>query len=173
MNCKLGGIGLWLAGCIVLAGGSAFAQRGADAKVRGDAYYFYLGEVYRGHAGDHAFLLNQYSATGTPVPTEVIQEHAAAIRTNIEAAQKSYVKISAAKKKDPSVGAALKGIEKHHTNALALCDKLDAECAKSEGDATKICAACDGLEAACDGADAVHQKLLKQLKIAPLETPAP
>src|SRR5580704_9966721 len=107
MTRKLLGIGLLLTGCVVLDGGLALAQRPADAKVRGDAYYFYLGEVYRGHAGDHGFLLNQYSATGKPVPTEVIQEHATAIQANIEAAQKSYVKITAGAKKDPNVVAGL------------------------------------------------------------------
>ena len=145
----------------------------ADAKVRGDAYYFYLGEVYRGHAGDHAFLLNQYSSTGKPVPVEVIQEHASAIRANIEAAQKSYAKISAETKKKANVVAAFKQFDQAHGTALAACDMLDAECAKREGDSTKIRLACDRIETHLDNADTFHQTLLKQLKIAPLEPPAP
>jgi hypothetical protein len=173
MNRKRLGMGLLLTGCVMLDVGLVLAQRPADAKVRGDAYYFYLGEVYRGHAGDHGFLLNQYSATGKPVPTDVIQEHAAAIRTNIEAAQKSYIKVTAAAKKDPNVVAGLKGIEKNHATALSLCDKLDAECTKREGDSATICATCEGIGNALDAADATHQKLLKQLKIAPLESPGP
>ncbi len=137
MNRKFVATGLLVAGAIATTGGSALAQRAADAKVRGDAYYFYVGEVYRGHAGDHAFMLNQYSATGEPVPKEIVQEHAAAIRANIVAAQKSYSKVSAAAKKDPSATAGLKAIEKHHTAAIALCDKLDAEGAKQHGDAAQ------------------------------------
>ena len=102
MNRKLTHVGLLLAAWLVLAGGSVFAQRrGRCQGPRRCLIDFYLGEVYRGHAGDHAFLLNQYSATGTPVPIDVIQEHAAAVRANIEAAQKSYGKISAGAKKTP------------------------------------------------------------------------
>ena len=173
MSRKFVAMGLLLTGGVVLAAGSALAQRAADAKVRGDAYYFYVGEVYRGHAGDHAFILNQYSATGEPVPKEVIQEHAAAMRANIVAAQKSYAKVSAAAKKDPSGSAGLKEIEKRHVAAIALCDKLDAESAKQQGDAAKVCAACDGIGEQLDAADEVHKKLVKQLKIAPLEPPTP
>jgi len=173
MNRNSVAMGLLLAGAIATVGGSAFAQRAADAKVRGDAYYFYVGEVYRGHAGDHAFLLNQYSTTGEPVPKEVVQEHAAAMRANLVAAQKAYAKVSDAAKKEPSAVVKLKEIDKQHTAAIALCDRLDAESAKQQGDAKKIHAACDGIEEQLEGADEVHKKLLKQLKIAPLEPPGP
>ncbi|HEX4142313.1 MAG TPA: hypothetical protein VHY91_02080 [Pirellulales bacterium] len=172
MNFKFVATGLLVAGIVAAAGGTARAQRAADAKIRGDAYYFYVGEVYRGHAGDHAFMLNQYSSTGEPVPKEIIQEHASAMRADIAAAQKSYTKVSAAAKKDPSAAAGLKTIEKHHTAAIALCEKLDAEGAKQQGDAMKVCAACDGIGEQLDAADEVHKKLVKQLKIAPLEPPA-
>jgi hypothetical protein len=173
MNRKFVATGLLLAGCVATAGSPALAQRPADAKIRGDAYYFYVGEVYRGHAGDHAFLLNQYSSTGEPVPKEIIQEHAAAMRANLVAAQKSYTKVSAAAKKDPSAVVKLKEIDKQHTAAIALCDRLDTEGAKQQGDAKKISAACDGIEEGLESADEVHKKLMKQLKIAPLEPPAP
>jgi hypothetical protein len=173
MNFKFLATGLLVAGAVMTTGGTALAQRAADAKVRGDAYYFYVGEVYRGHAGDHAFMLNQYASTGEPVPKEIVQEHATAMRADIVAAQKSYTKVSAATKKAPSAVAGLKEIENHHTAAIALCDKLDAEAAKQQGDATKVCAACDGIGEQLDGADELHKKLVKQLKIAPLEPPTP
>ena len=173
MKRRIVAVGFLLVGYLATAGGPALAQPAAGAKIRGDAYYFYAGEVYRGHAGDHAFMLNQYSSTGEPVPKEIIQEHAAAMRANIEGAQKSYLKVSAAAKKDPSAANKLREIEKRHTAALALCDKLNTESAKREGDAAKVCAACDGIGEQLDGADEVHKKLVTQLKIMPLEPPAP
>ena len=174
MNRRSVAVGLLLTSCVTLAAGTALAQQAADAKVRGDAYYFYLGEVYRGHAGDHAFLLNQYSSTGKPVPKEVIQEHAAAMRADIEAAQKSYVKISAAAKKDPSVGAELKGIEKHHTNrTCASATSSTPNVRRARGTRRRFARPATASRRASTRADAVHQKLLKQLKIAPLEPPAP
>ena len=118
-------------------------------------------------------MLNQYSSTGEPVPKEIIQEHAAAMRANIEGAQKAYLKVSAAAKKDPSAANKLREIKKRHGAALALCDKLNAESVKREGDAAKVRAACDGIGEQLDGADEVHKKLVTQLKIMPLEPPAP
>jgi hypothetical protein len=167
-----------LAGSLIVMGaislvGPAWAQRPADAKVRGDAYYFYTGEVYGGHAGDHAFLLSQYSSTGQPVPNEVVVEHAAAIRANVEAARKSYGKVSAASKKDPTAVAKLKEIEMHHAAALEACGKLDAEAAKATGGAEQIGAACDTIGQHLDAADEVNKKLLKQLKIPAMEPSGP
>ena len=54
-----------------------------------------------------------------------------------------------------------------------MCDKLDVESVKSTGDVAKICTTCDGISEQLDAADEVHKKLVKQLKIAPLEPPAP
>ena len=96
------------------------------------------------------------------------------MRANIVAAQKSYGKVSAAAKKDPAAAARLKEIEKHHTGRdCAVRPSSMPRAAKPQGDATKICAACDGIGEQLDGADEVHKKLVKQLKIAPLEPPAP
>ncbi|HTU26158.1 MAG TPA: hypothetical protein VMF30_12205 [Pirellulales bacterium] len=169
MNRRFVAASLLFVGAATLVAGSALAQRPASAKVRGDAYYFYAGEVYRGHAADHAFMLNEYASTGEPVPKEVVQEHAAAVRSNIEASRRAYQKVSAAAKKDPAAAAKLKEIEKAHASALALCDKLDAESAKSAGEAAKIGAACGGIMEQLDGADEVHKKLAAQLKIATLD----
>jgi hypothetical protein len=173
MTQKVLAIGMLVVGCVVLAGGSAFAQRAADAKIRGDAYYFYSGEIYRTHAADHAFLLNEYSTTGEPVPKEIVKEHAAAVRTNAAASQKAYTKLSAAAKKDPTVMANLKEIDKHHAAMLMECDKLDAEAGKNQGQSDKVCAACEEIMKHVDAADELHQNLAKQLKIPPLEPPMP
>ena len=163
------GIGLSVVVCTICAAGPALAQRAADSKVRGDAYYLYLGEIYRGHAGDHAFILNEFSATGQPVPKDIVAEHAGAIRANVAASQKAYGKLSAAVKKDPKAAAHLDEIDKHHSAVLEMCDKLDAEASKDEGDSSTVCGACEEILKNVDAADEVHKRLAKQLRIKPLE----
>ena len=70
--------------------------------------------------------------------------------------------------------AGLKEIEKHHGGDPALCDKLDAEGAKREGDAAKVCAACEAVSASSSTPPTrCTRNWSKQLKIAPLEPPAP
>jgi hypothetical protein len=146
----------------------ASAQRPAYAKARGDANNFYSGQTYGSHATDHARLLNQYSATGQPVPKAVLQEHSAAIRTNVEAAKKSFANLGEKVNKDPAAAKALAEVEKHQAKVLEMCSMLDAECAKAEGDATMICSCCTDIEKELKAAAAAEHELSKQLKIEPL-----
>jgi hypothetical protein len=154
----------------ITVAGTAFAQRDAASKARGDAYYFYSGHTYDTHAIDHARILNQYSATGQPVPKEVVKEHSAAIRSNVEAAKKSFAKLSDAAKKDPATAKKLAEVEKHHAKVLEMCDMLDEECLKKEGDSATVCSCCTDIEKELKAAEAVKDSLSKQLK---LEKPTP
>ncbi len=167
MNRRTIAIGLAAVGCALLANGSAWAQRAAP-KVRGDAYYIYIAEMYRDQAGANTFFLNAYAAGG-PAEKAIVQEHAGGIRAGITAAQKAYGKISTAAKKDPAVVARLQAIEKDQAGILELCGKLDAEGAKDAPDSGKIRAACLAILDRIDAADATHARLMEQLQIKPIE----
>ncbi len=144
---------------------AAFAQRPAAAKARGDAYNFYSGQTWGNSAYEQARILNQYSASGAPVPKAVVQEHATAIRSNVEGARRAYSGLSEKTKNDPEAKKQLAEIEKHHAKALEICDKLDAECAKPEGDSVAVCSCCTDVEKELKAADAAHQELTKKLKV--------
>jgi hypothetical protein len=97
------------------------------SKLKGDAYYFHLGEVYDSHAYDHARILHRYEVDGEPVPMEVIEEQTAQIRNNIEGANKAYARLSEAARKDPVTAKRLAEIEQFHEGILKLCQKLDTD----------------------------------------------
>lgn len=155
--------------CMVSAAQSALAQRPATPKIRGDAYFVYCGEIYRSHAGDHAFLLNGLTASG-PAEKATVAEHAAAIRSDIGASNRGYAGLSAAAKKNPIVVAKLKEIDKQHATILGLCDKLDAEAAKPQIDSAKVSPICLEILDHVDDAGLAHDKLSEQLKVVPLES---
>jgi hypothetical protein len=148
---------------VSLAASTALAQRDAGSKIRGDAYSTNAASTYGSHAYDHARILNQYSATGQPVPKEVIKEHTDAVRSNVAAAKKAYSKLSDAAKKDAAKQ--LAAIEEHHAKVLEMCKMLDAECAKDEGDSATVCACCNDMEKELKAAAEDHAKLHKQLKL--------
>jgi hypothetical protein len=96
-------------------------------KLTGDAYFFHSGEVYDAHAYKHAKILHEYASGGQFVPPDVIDEQTAAIRYNVDAANKAYAKLSAAAKKNPTTAKQLAEIQKFHSGILKLCDELDTE----------------------------------------------
>ena len=97
------------------------------SKLKGDAYYFHLGEVYDSHAYDHARILHRYEVDREPVPMDVIEEQTAQIRSNIEAANKAYGKLSDATRKDPVTAKKLAEIGTFHQGILKLCQELDTD----------------------------------------------
>jgi hypothetical protein len=162
---------LVLAVTVATTATTIFAQRPASAKARDDAYNFYTGQTWGNGAYEHARILNQYSSTGTPVPKQVIQEHATAIRQGVEGARRAYSGLSDKTKKDPTVAKKLAEIEACHTKVLATCDMLDKECAKAEGDATTVMSCCTDITKELETANAAHQALTKQLNMEPYLPP--
>lgn len=123
------------------------------------------GQTYQRHAYDHSRVLNNYSSTGQPVPKEIVQEHATEIRHNVAASTKAYGRLSEEAKKDPAAAKSMAAIESSLAKTLAMCDMLDAECAKAEGDSATICKCCADMEKELKAADAAHEKLMKQMKL--------
>ncbi len=173
MKCRYILFVVFLSASMLFDGGAAFAQRDAGSKIRGDAYNVWTGSTYQGNAVQHARILNQYSATGEPVPKNVIQEQSQAIRSNLEGAQRAYSKLSESAKKDKEAAKHLAEIEEHHAMALKMCDMLDGLCVKPEGDSAIVCKCCSEMEKELKAAEAAHEKLMQQLKIEKPGVPAP
>jgi hypothetical protein len=169
MNRRFATLTLMAIGCAIMTGGGALAQRQASGpKIRGDVYALYAGEIYRGHSGDHTFLLTGNAASG-PAEKEVVGENAAGIRAALTASQKAYGRVSAEAKKNPTVAASLKEIDKHQAAILTVCDSLDAEAGKDKPDSARLTELCAGIMDHIDGADQAHDKVLKVLRIPPLD----
>ncbi len=118
---------------VTLSATAALGQRAASTKMLGTAYDMWSSGVYFDHALDHSRVLQNYSSYDQPVPQEIVQRHATAIRSNLDAAKKSYAGLAAKHPDDKAVSDHLATLDEHHAKATAAVDKLDA--AASSGDA--------------------------------------
>lgn len=151
---------------------TASAQiRGAASKSLGQDYHFYTGHSTTRHAMDHAAILNYYGAAEQPVPAEVTQAHAKAIRSNVEHSQKAFASLKDAAK-TPSAQEQLAAIEKAHKAALAKLDELDKHGEKDGASHADITAASAAIHKELEAADAAAAKLQKELKVEKLPAPA-
>jgi hypothetical protein len=133
-----------------------------------DAYYVWSGGVHQTHARDEARLLKWYSmAEDIPAP-KATQEHAAKIRSDLEAARKDYGGLSQKMRSDKTASKHLENIEAHLTKAITACDRLDAECAKGKCNPKALGSCCSNLDRELDAANAEHRKLLEHY--APKQT---
>jgi hypothetical protein len=109
----------------------ALCGEAGKSKLRGDAFFFHLGETYDSHAYDHARILHRYDANGEPVPMEVIESQIEAIRADISAANKAYGKLSDSARKNRDTAKKLAEIATFHAGILKLCDEVDADARKT------------------------------------------
>jgi hypothetical protein len=151
---------------VFLATDSALAQRSAGSKMLGTAYEGWSGGMYQDHAYDHMVVLQNYANSDERVPQEVARRHLDAVRSNLTAASKSYARLAA--KADDKAAAAkhVAAIAEHHAKAMAQCAKIDAEVAKG-GDAGAVRKCCTDASGAIQAAQAEHEKMMKNLKLAP------
>ena len=147
----------------VCAASSVEAQRSATSKITGSAYeypYFYnTAGAYQNTAFQHADLLREATSYGEPVPKEIAQEHTAAIRQNLRAADKKYADLRKMAGDNKTVHKHLDAIDAHHKKVLALCDKVDAHCAKGHGDAQAVRDTCHEMATTLKSAQAEHEKV--------------
>ncbi|HVC97722.1 MAG TPA: hypothetical protein VND64_28885 [Pirellulales bacterium] len=116
-----------------VAAKSKTQQAGAKRKAeQGGAYHVAAGKTYNMQAHDHARMLQKYADLGDEVPRDVVQDHAAAIRFNTEAAKKSYDRLA---KSEPGNAALAKIVEQLRkrlelvTAELELLEAQEAEIA--------------------------------------------
>lgn len=141
--------------------------RDATSKARGQVNSFWVGSTRQRHAYDHARVLNRV-ATGTPtVEKEIVQGHAAAIRSHSQAAMKEFAALKDSKNQE--VTEHLEKLQKHHQQVLAMCDMLDECCKKPEAESPIVCDCCKNVVNELAAAEKEAEQLRKVLKIAPLD----
>ncbi len=146
----------------------AFGIRDAAAKADDDAYYFYAGEMYRTHAYDNADILTQYASLNRPVPIAVIEEHTAAIRSNLLASEKAYGRLSKQYKSNSEAEKHLVRMHEHDKNALAALDKVDTDERKGKADPKKLAADAKAVQTELSAASGEHQRFLQRIGRAPV-----
>jgi hypothetical protein len=139
----------------------AFAQRDAASKPLGDAYYFYAAKTFGNHAADHVQILRQFISTSgvVPFPTDWIEDHVRAVRTNLSSAGWAYTQLSPRIQNDPSGQQQLTEIRQQQAQVLKICDQLDAACAKPAADLKDISPLVDELQSSLSGERALQQEL--------------
>jgi|GEM_PF-6022825 len=124
---------------------------------------------YQRTAQEHARVLSFYGKNYKGITKETVMEHTAEVKRNVEAAQKEFTKLDAHAKQDPEVAKSLKIINDLHVKVLEHCKMADAEGSKDAPEMTKLCECCDGMVKDLEAAEAEHTKLLKHLKMEPVE----
>jgi hypothetical protein len=144
---------------------AAWAQRSAGSKITGSAYeypYFYRSAgAYQETAYQHADVLRDSVSYGEPIPAGLAQEHTAAIRSSIEAANKKYAGLRKLAGSHKEATAQLDAIDAHHQAALSQIDKIDKQVASGKGDAAAIGDAAHAAASALKSAQAEHEKLMQ------------
>jgi hypothetical protein len=124
---------------------AASALTASDASKRADHYFVSAGKTYNMHAHDHVRILSKYAkASNEAVPADVLKEHTAAIRANVEQAQKSYAKLAASASSSPDVAKQLAEIQKHLDAVTKQVATLESEKAV---DAKLVVSATDAITA--------------------------
>jgi hypothetical protein len=160
-------IGLFLAA----AGQPARAQFSADAKISGNAFRHYQARTYQQHARDYSQMLYYQARCAEPMNPQVAKQQAAAIRTNVAAANKELDKIKQAHAGKPDVAKTIDKIKERHAKVIVKCDELEQHLAMADKDTTVICDCCVDAIEELDAAAAETEKLMKDLKLEPLPKP--
>ncbi len=148
---------------LLAASPTAWAQRSAASKISGSAYeypYFYNSAgMYQDTAYRHADVLRENAGYGEPVPREIAQEHTAAIRASLEAANRKYASLRKLAGNHKAVNMHLDAIHAHHKTALAYLDRIDQHVADGKGDPNEVGEAAHAAAAALKNAQAEHETL--------------
>jgi hypothetical protein len=118
---------------------SALAQSKAETARRADQYYVAAGQTYNMHAHDHVRLLGKYAAAAAhPVPSDVVKEHTAAIRGNVERAGQSFARLDESAGKSPGMAAQLAEIKKRLAAVTTQLTRLNASSANERVDSRLV-----------------------------------
>lgn len=160
-----------LAALLVLIASSAFGQP-ADHKITGDAFRGHQARTYQRHARDYSQMLYYEGRYQQPTNPQAAKPHVAAIRSNVNAANKALDKVKEANSAKPEVAKSIDKIKERHAKVIAQCDELDTHLAKADKDTTEMCDCCMEIMDELDAASADTEKLLKDLKAAEMPKPA-
>jgi hypothetical protein len=140
-------------------------QRAASTKELGTAYDMWSSGVYFNHALDHSRVLQNYSTYGQPVPRQIVQRHAEAIRSNLAAAKTSYAGLAEKHPDDETVKSHLATLDEHHGKATEALDKLDAAAAGGDADSKAVKKHSANAIRSLRGAKMTHNELMQHLGV--------
>lgn len=156
---------------VLLTAGSAFAQRDAGAKARGDySGTFWSGSTKQSHARDRARVLYNYGRTQPQVARTTVQDNAQAIRMNVQSATKDFQAIKAAHADNKEVAKAIDSILKHHDSAMQMCAMLDRN-GDADPESKAVCDCCADMSKELQAAQEATTELGKMLKVKKLMDP--
>jgi len=146
--------------------------RDAGSKLRDEAVSGHEYLMYQRLARDRANITyHQYTRPAPQITPQQSKEAAVQIRKDLTASDKALAKLKAAHAKEQEVAKLIESIEKHHAKAHEACDMLEEECAKEDGDHAACATCCTDMWKELDSARVDTEKLLKLLKMEPMEPP--
>ncbi|HVC93610.1 MAG TPA: hypothetical protein VND64_07970 [Pirellulales bacterium] len=130
---------------LVVAGALAAATLAIAAAEKptarqGGAYHVAAGKTYNIEAHDHARLLQKFAELEEMVPAEVVDDHAAAIRFNTEAAKKSYARLAKSAPANAALVKMVEQLQERLDKVTAALKHLEALAAKTAADAKVVIA---------------------------------
>ncbi|HVW38740.1 MAG TPA: hypothetical protein VHB99_15605 [Pirellulales bacterium] len=110
----------------------AAAPESIDPARQAAEYQLAAGNAYNRHAREHARILERYAALGKPVPAEIVEQHADAIRRNVQQAQMAFAQLAEAGKDKPDLLAAIERLQLRLAKAADSIERLKAHAEKHE-----------------------------------------
>ena len=138
----------------------------ADQKVM-NGYRVHSATTYYSNAIGHAEALESYANEKTGISPETAKEHVNGVRQYVNASSKELAKLEATTRSDKEAQALIAGIKTHQGHAMESCNMVESECVKQRIDGVVLASCCTNMSKELKAADALHDKLLKHLKIVP------
>jgi uncharacterized membrane protein YccC len=130
-----------LAAALIVVGLNPTFASDQDVKSRqGGKYHVTAGRIHNMHANDHARMLRKYAALGDKVPSDVVQEHAAAIRSSTEAATKSFARLGKTAGDNAALAKQVAQLQKRLDKVSLVLKQLEAQSAGSAADSKMVTA---------------------------------
>lgn len=114
------------------------APENIDPARQAAEYQLAAGNTYNRHAREHARILERYAALGKPVPAEIVEQHADAIRRNVQQAQQAFAQLAEAGKDKPDLLAAIERLQLRLAKAADSIERLKAHAEKHEAAESQV-----------------------------------
>lgn len=121
--------------------------------------------MYQNHARDYSRMMYYYGNSQTGLKPAQAQQLVGEIKKNVELSSKELQSILAAHPKDARVKELVDKIEKHHANAKAHCNAIEAEAKGDKVETVKVCDCCVDIDGELKAAQADTDALLQYLKL--------
>ncbi len=125
---------------LLIAANFAQSQAQDDKSRQSGKYHLAAGKTYNMHAHDHARMLGKYAALGKTVPSDVVKEHASAIRYDAQAAKRSFASLGKTAPNNPQLAKQLEQLQARLDRVTELTKKLEAQTSKNAAESKVVAA---------------------------------